>query len=639
MTKQATSDTPDRSDIFLKLKESTLSALETYSNVHRGSGHNSIVTTHLFEKARDIVLDYLQLNKKKYVLVFCTARRAEILESTLEKDSYEVLSSQELGLCIGVRAMAIKKTKVPHHIHFEVGGGTAKLISQKWVIWASMPDQLEAGTPAIINIVLFAKSLLLMKEYGMPAFEPTNNQTSVHSILYQDELQELSNGPLLAALKTKLIGLNTIVPTRKGMVSFVNLDNGASTPTFTPIWDTFFQTLQQPETIRETLVKEVRSISTRFLGAPSEKYEIIFTSNTTEAINLVAQNIEMNPDKTSQPIVLSTLLEHNSNDLPWRTISDSSLLRLSIDADGFFDTGELERLLKEYNEKQLHGQKRIHLVSVSGASNVLGVCNDLSAISQIVHQYGASLAVDAAQLVAHRAINMEALGIDFLAFSAHKVYAPFGSGVLLARKDLLHFSPEKLHQIHRSGNENAAGVAALGKSLQLLERIGFEDIKKDEQTLTQLVLQEMSKIPGIKIHGIKDPNHPHFERKLGVIAFEVKGKMADEVADQLAIDHGIGVRFGCHCAHILVKRMLKISRGLEQFQRLIQTLIPSINLPGVTRISLGLENNRADIERLIEALQEMRKFSGKKPLFIKSKPEVKEEIKEFTQQAAERVYH
>jgi selenocysteine lyase/cysteine desulfurase len=111
----------------------------------------------------------------------------------------------------------------------------------------------------------------------------------------------------------------------------------------------------------------------------------------------------------------------------------------AVDAEGFVDSNELETLLCAYNQKGLHGKKRIKLVAVSGASNVLGVFNDLAEISRIAHRYGARLLVDAAQLVAHRRIEMDKCDIDYLAFSAHKAYAPFGCGVLVAGKGLLHF--------------------------------------------------------------------------------------------------------------------------------------------------------------------------------------------------------
>ncbi|MFZ2420017.1 MAG: aminotransferase class V-fold PLP-dependent enzyme, partial [Anaerolineae bacterium] len=145
-----------------------------------------------------------------------------------------------------------------------------------------------------------------------------------------------------------------------------------------------------------------------------------------------------------RPVVVNTILEHNSNELPWRRLPGVALIRFPADDEGFLDLNALEALLRAYNQEGRHGRKRIRLVAVSGASNVLGVFNDLAEISRIVHRYGARLLVDAAQLIAHRKVEMAACGIDYLAFSAHKAYAPFGTGALVVRKGLLQFSSAEL---------------------------------------------------------------------------------------------------------------------------------------------------------------------------------------------------
>jgi selenocysteine lyase/cysteine desulfurase len=258
-------------------------------------------------------------------------------------------------------------------------------------------------------------------------------------------------------------------------------------------------------------------------------------------------------------------------------------------------------MLGEYNQKGLHGKKRIKQVNVSGASNVLGTINDLEEIGRIVHLYGAHLLVDAAQLVAHRKIEMEKWGIDYLAFSAHKVYAPFGCGVLVAKKRLINFSETEQNLIKLSGEENKAGIAALGKALLLLQRIGMDLIKNEEQALTKIVLRGMNQVHGLKVFGIKDPESPSFLRRTGVIVFSLKSMMPNRIAKNLA-NHGIGVRYGCHCAHLLIKRLLKVSPFLEQFQGILVSLFPKIALPGLVRVSFGIENSEKDIDILIRVL-------------------------------------
>ena len=359
-------------------------------------------------------------------------------------------------------------------------------------------------------------------------------------------------------------------------------------------------------------------------------YEIIFTGNTTESINVVAESICRCGESGTETVVVNTLLEHNSNELPWRVAPGVTLVRLDVDGEGFVDLGELEALLRAYNEQGAHGRQRIKLVTVSGASNVLGTYNDLAEISRIVHRYGAHLLVDAAQLVAHRAVDMDAWGIDYLAFSGHKVYAPFGTGVLVARKGLLRFSPDELQRIHQSGEENIGGIAALGKALLLLLRIGLDVIQDEEQALTAQALRGMAQIPGIEVYGIKDPDSPAFARKGGVISFTVKDTMAGPVAEALAA-RGIGIRSGCHCAHLLVKHVLHIHPTLEQFQGVILTLFPKLSLPGVDRVSLGLENTAEDVDALLAALAEI----AQQP---KDQPKFKAQLDAFAQGVAQRVY-
>jgi len=444
----------------------------------------------------------------------------------------------------------------------------------------------------------------------------------------------------LDELRQTLIGRGVYVPTVEGDQPFINLDNGASTPTFTPIWNAVRQTWRQSKPVQKAIIQEVRSICADVLGAPSADYDVIFTANTTEAINLVAESLHNESRQGFKPIVVNTIIEHNSNELPWRTLSGFSQIRLGVDSDGFVDLNELESLLHAYNQEDQHGQQRIRLVAVSGASNVLGVFNDLAEIGRIVHRYGARLLVDAAQLVAHRKVDVEGCGIDYLAFSAHKAYAPFGTGVLIVRKGLLHFSPAEMDLIRSSGEENAGGIAALGKALVLLQRISLDVILAEEQALTARTLRGLAQIPGLEIYGIKDPDSSRFVYKGGVIVFRLEGTMANRVAKELAERGGIGVRSGCHCTHLLIKRLLNIPPLLEQFQGLMLTLLPKLSLPGLTRVSLGIENSAEDVDTLIEVLEKITRqprAKANKP-FASTQTDVQKQMDNFAQAAAQRVY-
>jgi selenocysteine lyase/cysteine desulfurase len=269
-------------------------------------------------------------------------------------------------------------------------------------------------------------------------------------------------------------------------------------------------------------------------------------------------------------------------------------------------------------------------------TNVLGTFNDLAEISRIVHRFGARLLVDGAQLVAHRQVEMGVLGIDYLAFSAHKAYAPFGSGALMVRKGLLPFSSDELAEIRASGEENAGGIAALGKALLLLKRIGLDVVQEEEQALTAHALYGLARVPGLAVFGIRDPCSPRFARKGGVIVFEVKGLMASEVARALAEQGGIGVRYGCHCAHLLIKRLIKINPLLEQFQGVLLTVLPQVSLPGLTRISLGLENTTQELDTLLEVLACLTRQP--RGAALSSPAGLQKEMDDFLISAAGRVY-
>jgi selenocysteine lyase/cysteine desulfurase len=556
---------------FSALEQGVYAALETYSNVHRGSGHNSLVSTHLFEQARDIVLEYLGLNKGKYMLIFCTPSRAAMLQAQLKSGSYQMVSSQDFGLPLGVRALAVDRKALPGGIPFQTGGGTARLVSPGWVVWADAPDRFEAGTPAIMNVIAFARALRLVGRSGNKSFgDSVPEKLTAAEILYHDELEEYSGQKLLDELRQTLIGRDVMVPTAEDARPFINLDNGASTPTFTPVWKAFCQAWRQPGEVQQEIIRETRLICAGVLAAPQDVYDVIFTSNTTEAINLAAESLGKEPGQDTEPVVLNTLLEHTSNDLPWRNVPHFSMIRLLVDA---------------------------------------------------------------AQLVAHRRVDMESCGIDYLAFSAHKAYAPFGTGVLVARKGLLHFSPAELALINSSGEENAGGIAALGKALALLQRIGLDLIRDEEQALTGRALRGLAEIPGLSIYGVKDTDSPGFARKGGVIVFTLKDMFSNVVANKLALHGGIGVRYGCHCSHILVKHLLHISPFLERFQKLIATLFHRVNFPRLVRVSLGIENSEKEIDALIQVLGKI----AAKPRTSPPK-DLKQQMNDFTRDAARRAY-
>ena len=616
---------------FEELKRSVHASLETYSNVHRGSGHHSMVSTRLYEQARAVVLEHLGL-AGSHEVIFCSPAAAESFLAQLEPGDSQCLSSADLGLPMGVRALAIRRKALARLRSFQAGGGTARLVGSGWVVWARAPGRFEAGTPAIVNVIAFARALQLARRHGQDCFREAGADETPGQILHGGPFEALGGLELLAALKASRIGLGLRVPTAEGMSPLINLDNAASTPTFAPVWEAVWRTWQLDPRARPAMAREAAEVVAGFLNAPPSDYEVLFTANTTEAIHLGARNLCLQAADGFEPVVVNTLLEHNSNELPWRGLAGVTQVRVGMDAEGFLDLPGLEAMLAAYNQEVRHGSKRIRLVAVTGASNVLGSVNDLAAVCRAAHRHGARVLVDAAQLVAHRRVDMDACGIDYLAFSAHKAYAPFGSGALVARKSLLAFDPGRLERIRASGEENVGGLAGLARALGLLQRIGLDRVQEEEQALTARALAGLAQVRGLRVRGITDAASPRFGGRAGVIAFDLKGSISYKVAGELAERAGIGTRWGCHCAHMLIKHVLGIPPWAQQFQRAIVTLFPKLELPGMARVSFGLGTDPADIDVLVKVLGQI---AGDGPARRKV---LRKRVEDFVEAAVQRVY-
>lgn len=596
-------------DALAELTAAVHAALRVYANVHRGSGHFSQISTTLYEEARQIVQRHSGRNPKRYATIFCTAHAAEAILEKVDRGDYSVFSSEDLGLPLGISALVIRKRDLPGGAPPRTGGGVVKLVAKNSVVWSGVPERYEAGTPAVINTIAFAKALQLTGKYGKSAFRIRGHtDLSEKELLDKDGFDGLQGKELLARLRDHVIGKNIHVPTDKGSLVYINLDNAASTPALKPVWDVFRAVLSIPSEHHGALIEAARKICHGFLQAPEADYDIFFTANTTDSLNVLAGSLYLNENPESKTVVLNTMLEHHSNELVWRCNGHATLIRLPVDSGGFVDPSLLEKTLKAYNEQFIFGKKRVGLVAVCGISNVLGSVQNVEEISGICHKFGVQLLVDAAQSAAHRQINMLDDGIDMLALSGHKMYAPFGAGVLAIRKGLL--DKDIGAALRKREKENTAGIAALGKAMHLLQRVGLETIALEEHELTQRLVTGLTESKDIEIHGVADGAEPRFRNRAGIVVFGLKRVPHNRVVKELAEKGGIGVRDGCFCAHIIVKDLLHIHPFREKLAEWLLRLLPGIAhpsslLPGLVRVSLGIANDEQDVRRLLDVLREI----------------------------------
>jgi selenocysteine lyase/cysteine desulfurase len=308
-------------------------------------------------------------------------------------------------------------------------------------------------------------------------------------------------------------------------------------------------------------------------------------------------------------------MEHHSNDLPWR--SQATVEYIEVDNFGQIDLDDLKAKLLKHNRK-------VKLVAISGASNVTGLMPPIREIAFYTHRAGAEIFVDAAQLAPHRKISMGKPGeedsIDYLAFSAHKMYAPFGCGVLIGPKkvfkegdpDLVgggtvnYVTLSQVQWAHlpdkeEAGSPNVPGAVALSAAIDFFNKIGFSKIAAHERELTKYALSRFSEFDGITLYG--PPEWIPDSDRVGVISFNIDGEYHAKVAAILSYEGAIAVRNGCFCAHPYIQRLLKITDNDSQVYRdQINKGIRS-QVPGLIRVSFGLYNTKSEIDRFFSVIK------------------------------------
>lgn len=328
---------------------------------------------------------------------------------------------------------------------------------------------------------------------------------------------------------------------------------------------------------------------TKLIHAPNRK-QVIFTKGTTESINLVAQSYVRNFLKEGDEILL-TQMEHHSNIVPWQIVAEERKLKIKVIPIN--ERGEL--LMDEFHKLMT---EKVKFVSVVYVSNALGTINPVKEIIDAAHAKGAKVFIDSAQAISHVKVDVEALDVDFLGFSGHKMFGPTGVGVLYGKEDLLNQMPpyqgggdmidvvtfEKttyndLPHKFEAGTPSISAVIGLGAAVDYIERVGLNNIQEIEHELLSYGTEKLSSIPGLKIYGTA-------KNKASVISFGLEGIHPHDIAS-LTNKEGVAIRTGHHCAQPLMKFLC---------------------VPATCRASLSIYNNQEDIDQLYKALVKVKTF-------------------------------
>ena len=418
------------------------------------------------------------------------------------------------------------------------------------------------------------------------------------------------------------IGLDAEIPLFDGSCRcYISLDNAASTPPLKAVQQAvdgflnYYSSVHRGTGFKSQLsthaYEQARQIVTHFLGADPATHTCLFGKNTTEAINKLARRF---PFTSERNIVITTAMEHHSNDLPWRAVSDT--LHVGLTAEGRLDEADFDAKLAHYGS-------RVALVAITGASNVTGYLNPIHRLAEKTHRVGALFLADCAQLAPHRPVNMLSLDdpghLDFVAISAHKMYAPFGTGALVGRRDIFELGAPDMRgggtveivtiddvvwaeppDKEEAGSPNTVGAIALAAAIRQLEAVGMPEVMRHEAELTAHALERLTDVPGIQIYGDNSPDRA--AERLGVIPFQLEGISHFLAAAVLGHEFGIGVRSGCFCAHPYILHLLGLSVTEARAVRERMLFGDRSDMPGLIRASFGLYNLVEEIDILIEAL-------------------------------------
>lgn len=332
-------------------------------------------------------------------------------------------------------------------------------------------------------------------------------------------------------------------------------------------------------------IGEARQTIADFIGAPSAQ-DIVFCRNTSEALNMVAKAFGASVLKPGDEVCI-TIMEHHSNLIPWQQVcraTGAKLVYLRPDSNGIIAQEEIEEKITS----------RTKIVSVTHVSNVLGICNPVHQIAERIHGFGGYLVVDGAQSIPHFSVDVQQIGCDFFAFSGHKVFGPFGIGVLWGKHELLEAMPpfltggEMIDSVtetdavwapvpekFEAGTQDAAGIYATAKAIEYVDGLGMGTLEARENLLMEYLMERMSALPFVEIIG-----HPDASKHHGALSFNVKGVHPHDVSSILD-GCNVAIRAGHHCA---------------------QPLLTWMGIESCCRASIAFYNDAADMDALVAGL-------------------------------------
>ena len=426
---------------------------------------------------------------------------------------------------------------------------------------------------------------------------------------------ETVEGYTIDNIRDYVVGLNTPVELGDGTMSpMINFDNAATTPALAAVRDAINEELEmygsigrgfsQKSNHSTDVYNSVRDKVLEFFTADPELYTCFYTNSTTDGLNKLASALIESEDD----VVLTTRIEHHANDLSWR--ERCKVIYAEVDEKGRVIYDDIEKLLQE-NE--------VKIVSISAASNVTGYVDDVHRVAKMAHKYGAQIVVDGAQIVAHRKFDM--MGdlndpdddIDFFAFSAHKMYSPYGGGAVVGLTETLNQHMPEFYgggtitvvgdywQTYKSapaayeaGSPNYPGVVGLGKAIDILSTIGMDKIEAHELVLNRKIIDGLKTLPNVIIYGDTED----ISDKVGVISFNFSDINTYYISQKLSELGGIATRRGAFCAHPYVWRLMGISdEKAKSFAN-----CTDINTAGMVRVSFGIYNIEEEVDRFLELM-------------------------------------